>query len=227
MVNRGFFGLSFCRQGRITYEHNGKKFVSEPGVAVFLPKGASYIIHDDEMGEFPIVNFQCTDDAFTDEFICVPISENEEYLRDYEKLKRLFLEGNNRHALFSAFYSILGRISGEGSTGAGVLTPVMKYLTENFADPDINNADLAKKAGISEVYLRKLFAEKYKTSPRQYIIEMRIACAKQLLCETDNTVSEISSRCGFSGIYHFCRAFKAKTAMTPSEYRHLYGNALI
>ena len=42
--------------------------------------------------------------------------------------------------------------------------------------------------------------------------------AKQLLVDTTLAVTDISSACGFSSLYHFCRYFKNKTGMTPTEY---------
>ena len=77
---------------------------------------------------------------------------------------------------------------------------------------------LAKKLGISEVYLRKLFSVHYGTSPRQFIIDMRIQKAKSLLTNGTHTITSISEECGFSSLYHFCRTFKDKTGMTPTEY---------
>lgn len=35
ITNRPFFGLSFCKEGKITYTHNGKRFVSDKDCAIF------------------------------------------------------------------------------------------------------------------------------------------------------------------------------------------------
>jgi len=47
---------------------------------------------------------------------------------------------------------------------------------------------------------------------------MRIQKAKSLLTNGTHTITAVSEECGFSSLYHFCRAFKEKTGMTPTEY---------
>ncbi|MFQ9800805.1 MAG: helix-turn-helix domain-containing protein [Clostridia bacterium] len=42
--------------------------------------------------------------------------------------------------------------------------------------------------------------------------------AKSLLTNGTHTITSISEECGFSSLYHFCRVFKDKTGMTPTEY---------
>ena len=95
----------------------------------------------------------------------------------------------------------------------------MKYLEKHFADPTLNNQILSEYSQISEVYFRQLFKQTFNTTPRQYILELRLQNAKQLLSDRSIPVSEVAEKCGFSNIYHFCRSFKGHTGMTPTEYR--------
>jgi AraC-like DNA-binding protein len=53
----------------------------------------------------------------------------------------------------------------------------------------------------------------------QYQIELRLNKAKELLCETTLPIREIVEQLGFRDPFHFDRFFKAKTGMTPGEYR--------
>ena len=66
--NRSTFGLSFCKSGKITYTHGGKKFVSAPDRAVILPMGATYTLYNNLGGEFPLLNFTCME-PLTEEFL--------------------------------------------------------------------------------------------------------------------------------------------------------------
>ena len=50
------------------------------------------------------------------------------------------------------------------------------------------------------------------------ILEKRIAEAKQLLRNTTTGVTQVGEQCGFSGVYHFCRAFKKRVGITPTQY---------
>ncbi len=215
---RKAYGLSFCTSGKITYTKDGKKTVLEPGYAVINPMGATYELYNNLGGEFPLINFTASE-KFTEDFILIPIQSFKNYQMDFEKIKTLLLCPNERLKIISTFYEILDKLSKESDKTNDNLSSVLEYINLNFQDTAINNTVLAKKANISEVYLRRIFKQKYGISPKQYILEMRIKLAKQLLLETPLSVSTISSKCGFSNIYHFCKLFKEKTDTTPTDYR--------
>ena len=217
MRNRPSFGLSFCRSGKITYTMNGKKTVSDPYHAVLLPKYGSYTLHGDETGTFPLINFQC--EGFPlDNIVSIPLYNPESYLRDYAYLESLLLFPNNRLKAISVLYELFSRLSQDDPGRDFVLLPAIKYLESHYADPSLSNRILAAQADISEVYFRRLFFAHYGTTPKQYICEIRIQRAKQMLTEGQRSVAEIAETCGFSSIHHFCRSFKQRTGMTPLEY---------
>ena len=57
-----------------------------------------------------------------------------------------------------------------------------------------------------------------QTTPRQYLLNQRIQRATYLLINTTLSITDIAGECGFSNLYHFCRTFKQRTGLTPSEY---------
>lgn len=97
-------------------------------------------------------------------------------------------------------------------------------MQQKFKNPDYKVSDAARKAGISDVYFRRLFKEELGMSPLQYLISLRIAHAKNLITYEKKSVSEVASESGFSDIYYFSRMFKKATGFTPTEYRR-YVNA--
>ena len=64
-----------------------------------------------------------------------------------------------------------------------------------------------------------MFTQNFGVSPKQYLIDMRIKLAKQLLLEDEKLISDIAESCGFGSVYHFSRTFKQATGMSPTEYR--------
>ena len=214
--NRKSYGLSFCLKGKITYTNNKKQAVSDQNHAVILPKGKSYSLHRDKTGTFPVINFDCKD-FLCDEIISLPIQSADIYIKNYEKMKALSLFEENRAEIMSIFYEVLHRLSLENSV-RNQLIPAIKQIERDFQNPKLTNAKLAEKCTISEVYFRKIFTESYKTTPKQYIIDIRINRAKQLLSEGILKVGAVAEQCGFTNQYHFCRVFKGKTGLTPTEY---------
>ena len=172
-------------------------------------------------GEFPLINFTCTE-QFTDEILIIPLKETDEYFRDYEKLRRLETFNGSRLKMMGIFYGILDRLLDESTAKNPHLSYALQYIAANLGDPPLSNIKIAEETGISEVYLRRLFRESYKTTPKQYIIEIRIKKAGQLLHENRLTIHDIAMQCEFSSVYHFCRAFKQYSGLTPSEYRSSY-----
>lgn len=221
MADRTSFGLSFCQSGQITYTMDGNRYVSEPGIAVLLPKGGSYTLHGDKDGLFPVINFQCRNLNCT-QITQIHLTDQDVCIRLFEEMKRLSVSPENRLEVLSAFYKLLSILS--PGAGRKPLHFLNKYLENNLSDPALTNTRLAEQMGISEVYLRKLFKSYCGTTPKQYILELRLRQAKQLLTDTALSVTEISQQCGFASVYHFCRLFKEKTGQTPTGYAQAHGH---
>lgn len=217
MRNRPAYGLSFCMEGRITYIQNGKEYVSDRDHAVLLPMGQDYAIRREKNGRFPLINF-LTAVPISDEICTFSIRDVESYCKDFEGMKKLFLLPKNRNKLFGVFYEIIHRIGVQQPSNFSPADRIAEFLQESFADSELSNASVAARFQISEVYLRKLFLNKYGITPHQYLLTYRLNRAKQFLVEGYLSVTEIAELCGFSNLYHFSRTFKSRVGDTPTEY---------
>lgn len=215
--NRATYGLSFCSKGQITYSHREKQYVSNTNNAVFLPKGQTYTLVGDKEGLFPVINFDCIG-LHCEEIVLFPLQNPEPFYKDCQKIADLFLFKDKQLQIFSIFYGILQRITQEQIPQNNILYQALKYIEVNISNPNLSNSLIAQNTNISEVYFRKLFAEKYHISPKQYILDIRIKKAKQLLTDSFYSVSCIGEMCGFSSVYTFSRCFKEKTGISPTEY---------
>ena len=56
-------------------------------------------------------------------------------------------------------------------------------MVDHLDDTALSNSKIAAEAGVCESYLRRMFRENYKTTPKQYVIEARIQKAGQALRE--------------------------------------------
>ncbi len=213
--NRYCFGLSFCISGQITYTQNGKMYVSNSSNAVILPKNSTYKLYGDKEGLFPVINFECTN-LDVDKITVLPITDSTQYIKDFQSLLNCFLHENKNLKQFQLLYGILEKLDAEQSNNP--LSAIISYIQTHISNTNMTNVFLARKMGISEIYLRKLFASHLGVTPKQYILDLRIKTAKQLLISSSKTVTEIAEECGFSSVYHFCRIFKQKTSLTPTAY---------
>ena len=214
---RKYSAVTFCMEGQRIYCQNGIEYSSDPGHVIFLPQGQGYKIYANKNGIYPVINFLCQGFP-SDTILRIPIDNAESYIRDYEQMRKLFLSGKNNAVIMSKFYDMLSRISMNTQLQQSRLMPAIRYIEENYTTNDISNDLLAKLCNISEVHFRKLFKDEFDKSPKQYILDMRIQRAKQLLRDGVFKINAISEECGFSSEYHFSRIFKQKTGMNPTEY---------
>ena len=210
-------GLTFCLGGQIQYISKGKEIVSDENSIVFVPKGAKYTLIGVSDGRFPLINFECNGDV-GDRVLSFPLHDKATCIRLYEKIKDLFLLQGSKLEIYAAFYELLQLVRVGQKPRVGRLESAVDYIQQHLYESDLSNESIAGDLGISEVYLRKLFRQGYRTTPKQYILGLRLARAKQLLCHTSLSVTRISQECGFSCVYHFCRSFKNKVGCTPREF---------
>lgn len=93
-------------------------------------------------------------------------------------------------------------------------------MVENI-NKDIDIKGIATNLGISYSLFRKAFKEYTGYAPAQYIQELKLRKAKELLAETNYTVKEISYELNFSSYEYFLSFFKKRVGHTPTEYRNL------
>ena len=99
------------------------------------------------------------------------------------------------------------------------LLAAKKYVGEHYMDSSLSLDGVAAQLGISPSYLSRIFSEIDGKRFTQYLSDLRIEKAKQLLADDSRLVRDIGQDVGFLTIQNFMRVFKAKTGVTPSEYR--------
>jgi AraC family carnitine catabolism transcriptional activator len=88
------------------------------------------------------------------------------------------------------------------------------HLEEPMAVPDI-----AKRVGLSQRQLERLFADNTGMSPIRYYRDIRLDRARGLITQTDMPVLEVALACGFFSPEHFSRAYRLRFGIAPREDR--------
>lgn len=215
MENRKCSGLSFCNDGEIVYVHGDKKIKSDKTCAVIFPIGETYEIQRKKTGRFPVINFRCNG-YLPNEFMTFPIKSSVSLMENFNSLRNSYQNGEILKAL-SVLYKMLYYINDNRTDNQ--ISAVAEYINDNYNNPSITNTSLARINNISEVYLRTLFLKYYGVTPHKYLMEKRLKSAENMLQDSNKSVSEIASDCGYMSVYHFCRAFKERFKMSPTDYR--------
>ncbi len=95
---------------------------------------------------------------------------------------------------------------------------IEKYVRENVLLP-LTLSSLSDKFFLSKQYIMRSFKKHYGTNVTGYINDVKLEYSLGLLSESDMTVDEISNMLSYSQSSYFCRLFKRRFGITPTEYR--------
>lgn len=95
------------------------------------------------------------------------------------------------------------------------------YIKNNFTRP-LSLEELAQKFSFTKEYFSVLFKETTGFGFSEYVSQMRIAQATNLLISTSLSVTEIGSMCGFNDSNYFSKVFRKITGYSPIEFRRTH-----
>lgn len=107
------------------------------------------------------------------------------------------------------------------SKGQEMISYLSGYIERHF-EADLSLDVLAQKVSVSKYHLSREFKKYMGVPPIKYLIAVRLEKAKELLRETEMTITEISEKVGFSDFNNFTNHFKKNVGMTPRSYRSNY-----
>lgn len=103
---------------------------------------------------------------------------------------------------------------------------IKKDIHLSFTDPEINLTEILSDSGYNEDYIRRRFKEEIGMTPKEYLTQLRINYAKQLMEQNsllNLSITNIATMSGYYDIHYFARIFKKEVGMTPSEYLQIKG----
>ncbi len=106
-----------------------------------------------------------------------------------------------------------------GEEGTNLEQEICAWLEEHLYDPNLSLNRVADQFGVSTKMVGLICRKRYGQTFLSYVRDRQIQHAAELLRETDLSLEEISSRCGFANVLTFRRNFKSVMGVNPSEYR--------
>jgi YesN/AraC family two-component response regulator len=93
------------------------------------------------------------------------------------------------------------------------------YLETRYMD-NIALTDIADRTGLNASYVGRVFKRKYGHSPIDYLIQIRLAKAKQLIREKPRLLfKDVAEMVGYTDPFYFSKLFKQWTGQTPREFK--------
>jgi len=216
---RRFHGFIIKLRGATEYTVGEHRWLLEAGQILFVPQGSSYQICQVEPGYSYVVNFTCPVELPMGK---LPLPPEMDITQAAEKLLRFYQKGSIYGAL-GCLYGILEKTELAdryvSPREKQLLEPVIAYLQAHLTEPDLDVGGLADLAGVSQVYLRRIFKKQQGVSPAGYVLRQRLQLAQELLLSGEQlTVAQVANLAGFRDPLYFSRLFKRQLGLSPTEY---------
>jgi len=112
--------------------------------------------------------------------------------------------------------------SGKQSDWRNKIIEEVKLYINQHLHTKLNLNQISDTVSISPNYLSTLFKQITGQTLTEYIREVKLQRAGELLIETDEKISVIAEQLGFYDQFHFSRAYKRYTGLSPSNYRSVH-----
>ena len=224
---RRFHGLVCQLEGVTRYAVEGQApLLHQPEQILYLPQDIPYKVYGVESNLCIAVNFHLLNSPSLPGFIFQP--------RTFTLWRNVFHEilsawnaqrTGHMTRCRSMLYQMLAMLSeqmaeqGLPQTRLKEIAAVGEYLQSNLSDPDLSIEVAAERVNLSATHLRNQFRQVYGMPPKQYLTNLRLSLARELLVTTSLPVTDIAARCGYDSLYNFSRSFRMATGLSPSAYR--------
>lgn len=182
----------------------------------------------EEMDEC-FADFLCEVKGFTYENYCMAImrlifalEQEHPFFADGE-LQKNILTISNIGELRKNFHEVFTIISVKNSSAKSMnksmIDSMKEYIQLNISDFELCSKTIATEFSMSTAYVVRMFRESEQVSLVDYITNLRMKTAVELLTSTTNSITSIMEQVGYDNKSKFYRHFKACYGTTPKEYR--------
>lgn len=105
-----------------------------------------------------------------------------------------------------------------------IVRKVQDYIAENYAS-NVSLEEVAGQIGMNPAYLSRYFKQRTGNTFMEYVLQVRVNKAIELLKDSTIKVYEVGDQVGYKSMKHFYKVFKKITKVTPSQYREQWENS--
>ena len=226
-------GLVLLTKGNIKYNFNDETLTAGAGDILIFPKGLTYsgVKFNGKTNSFYVVDFDSNplNNSYAD-FPVPTVCHIKNYAlieKRFQKLLEIWESGviNNKLKSKAMLFNLLSDVLldyAENVTPEKELSKISKiteYLNQNYSNSELCISKICEEFYLSESTLRRMFMKTFGLSPIEYITDIRINAAKNMILYDNIPIGEVATKCGFSSLYYFSRIFKRRVGTPPSEYR--------
>jgi two-component system, response regulator YesN len=135
-----------------------------------------------------------------------------------------FFYGSVMHNLNELYFSYRMALENVNSKVESLLFDIKHYIEQHYAESDLSLAKISDTFSMNHCYLTSVFKKKFDISLYDYIINVRMKNAAQLILDTDLKNYDIATATGYANPQYFSISFKKFYNCTVTQYRKTYEN---
>ncbi len=120
------------------------------------------------------------------------------------------------------FVTFRKRARGRHEDSSVLMSQMLAYMNEHFTG-DCSMTRMAEELCYEKTYLSKFFSKAIGISPADYVLQLRLSKASELLMSTSDSVINVGIASGFNSLRTFNRNFMERYGMTPTQFRAVHG----
>lgn len=225
-------GLIYLSEGSIRYSFSTRDVLASAGDVLLFQKGLPYRgISLTTVNSFYVIDFETASPHELSHFPLPFLTHPSKSFNAEQFFRKIQLQWNStdcgsalscRALIYELLCHLLRYTQSTGThSEQNLVRQAMEYIRASYTKPDLYVGQIADAMYVSESQLRRTFSNVLHQSPSQFLLSVRMEQARNLLLYSRRSVCEIAECCGFSSFYYFCRVFKQRTGITPSQYRAL------
>lgn len=216
--------LVFKLSGESVYRFCERSLRLSKGEVLYIPQGASYSYGKISSGEsrYALINF--TAEAAPTQPQKYRPDDSWDFDRFCLELCRLSLLDTlpEQYRAMALFYQALEAVSRKNVAAGSdrILAPAVAYLQENLYRPELRIGHLHTLCGVSDTYFRKLFIARFGAGPKQYVQQLRLRRARDILSQGEyGSISQVARQVGFEDPLYFSKQFHKAYGVSPTAVR--------
>ena len=242
------FEIIYVRSGFLTVSISGESYIGKTGEAFVVSPGNLHLMGS-QTGTvdyytflFPLKYISFRTDDMLDEKLLEPLNSGhlmicprvkdtakelcEQLIEIYEAKKdesesKITTQVRTKIILLQFILEMWkkGFVIENDTSGRNIVEKEMvSYIQQNFTGK-ISLKEFGEQFHLSEKYISRYFKEHFHITLSQYITYLRLENAKQLLQDTDLSVTETAMQSGYQNVSYFIRSFQKAYAVSPLKYR--------
>ena len=228
-ADQDYHTVALILGGNARYRVGKQSFKVQKGDVVFFREGTQYNakVVSQEPWEHIVISFRTSGaiDAFPPDGV-VKVTHSNRFEELFRQAYKAWSECGigykmqTKAVIHQILYSLVREnvsLMIGSSSALQALKAASDYVEQNYRQK-ITVEELAALSGYSTSHFTRVFTKVHNASPIQYVNQIRIMHAKNLLRTGQYTIAQIALECGFSNVYYFSRCFKQITGTTPAKW---------